>query len=179
MKFVDKVVRVLQIILIIYFWSWALIWLSVQADRKAERDMNLADRTVIFLSDVPKRVKAWYTVTAAKREPQEIVLDPELEIHQLGKLQNCSSLNNHLYLLHYRYLGEHTGKVLLQNIKSGEVAKSWDIPLERIYRDLQRLRKKFAADYADKSSPVRMAPAIANNTRPSRSAHLSWRTIRP
>lgn len=127
------------------------------------RDTNLADRTVIFLSDVPERVKTWYAVKSTNREHQEILLEPELEIQQLGKLQNCSSLNDHLYLLHYRYLGKHTGKVWLQNIKSGDVAKSWDIPLAEIFRDLQDLKREFAADYADESSPVHMAPSVPNN----------------
>ena len=163
MKFIDHVFRVLRVILIIYFWSWALIWFSIQADRKAIRDTNIADRTAIFLGEVPDRVKGWYSVTSTNREHQEILLDPKREIQQLGKLQNCSRLNDHLYLLHYRYLGNHTGKVLLQNIKSGEVAKSWDIPLKRIFRDLQHLKRKFAADYADESSPVHMAPSVANS----------------
>ena len=162
MKFVDRVVRVLQVVLIICFWSWGLIWLSIRAEQKSKLDRNVVDRTVVFLSDVPERLKAWYSVASTNREPQQILLDPELEIQQLGQLKDCSSLNDHLYLLHYRYLGQHTGKVLLQNIKTGEVAKSWDIPLKRIFRDLQKLKKEFIAGLADGKMPFYLRPAARN-----------------
>ena len=108
MKFdFDQAIRYLRIALILFFCSWGLIWFSIRADRTAKMDRNVVERAVSSARDVPGIVKRWITATSAGLEHQEIVLDPELDLAPLGKLQNCPGLNDHLYLLHYRFEGGH------------------------------------------------------------------------
>ncbi len=160
---IDRMIRFLRIALILVFWSWALIWFSIRADRKEKIDRNFADNLVVFLRGIPRTVEQWFIVASANREHQEVLLDPELDIGKLGKLQHCSSLNDHLYLLHYRYEGEHNGKVYLQNIKTGEVAKTWDIPLQEIFKDLQELKRELLAGFAKETIPLNVSPMVTNN----------------
>ncbi len=42
----------------------------------------------------------------------------------------------------------------LQNIKSGEMVKSWDIPLKEIFDDLQDLKRDLTAGFAERTIPV-------------------------
>ncbi len=159
----DKLVRYLQITLILFFWSWGLIWFSIRAEKREDRENNIAEKAVVFAGKVPGIVKKWIKTTSSKREHQEILLDPELEIAPLGMLQNCHSLSNNLYLLHYRYEGNNNGRVYLQNIKTGETAKKWDIPLKEIFKDLQHLNRELLADYTKKKVSMDMTSRVANN----------------
>lgn len=159
----DRTIRHLRIALSLVFWSWGLVWFSIRAERKAEIDRNTAERLVVSLREVVSTVRHWFSVISTGREHQEILLDPELALGQLGKLQNCPGLNDHLYLLHYRYEGEHNGKVYLQNIKTGEVARTWDIPLQEIFKDLRELRKELLAGFAKEAIPLNVTSRIANN----------------
>lgn len=159
----DRGVRRLRIALILMFWSCGLIWYSIRADRRAEIDRSLTERLVVFVCGVPGMVKDWYKVASAGREHQELLLDPKLDIYKLGQLDHCPAVDERLYLLHYRYEGDHKGKVYLQNIKTGEVARTWDIPLETVLEDLEQLRQELAAGFREKAIPINMAPGITRN----------------
>ncbi|MEO1528405.1 MAG: arylsulfotransferase family protein [Planctomycetota bacterium] len=160
---IDKVVRVLQRLLLALFCCWGLVWFSVRAERKPKIKRNVLEKSVVYAATIPWVVKNWVQVTTAGREHQERPLTPSADLLPIGELQEIESLADHYYLLHYRYLGGQTGEVYLQNIKTGDVAKEWTIPLPQIHRDLQSLKSDLADDYAKGQIPVDLADKVTNS----------------
>lgn len=136
----DKVVKAMQIVLLIFFAAWFVSWFSIKAERRGEFDRNIAERTVVALRDAPRTVEEFLRLAAGGKEHQEIVLDKETDALALGSLNEIEAVPENLYLLHYRFEGGNSGTVFLQNIKNGEVAKSWTIPLSEVFQDLQETK---------------------------------------
>lgn len=159
----DRIIRRLQIVLILLFWSLGLIWYAIKAERVPEADRNGVERAVVFVRDIPRNVEEWFTVTSSPTEHQEKVLDPDLDIRPIGKLQEYSNVPDELYLLHYRYEGDNKGNVYLQNIKTGEIAKTWHIPLKEVLHDLQELDRQLMTGFRNGSIPLNMTSRVAKN----------------
>ncbi|MEL6107924.1 MAG: arylsulfotransferase family protein [Planctomycetota bacterium] len=160
---IDRTVRVLQRCLIVLFCCWGLVWFSVRAERKSEFERNILEKSVVYTATIPWVVKNWVQLTLAGREHQERLLTPSTDLVPIGELQDVEELNDHYYLLHYRYLGQHAGRVYLQNIKTGEVAREWEVPLSQIHRDLQALKKRLNTDFAGGQIPVNLAQKVTNS----------------
>ena len=115
------------------------------------------------MRSVPSIVLSWLRSVSREEEDQEIRIDPELNLPRLGALQGFDAVDADLYLLHYRYEGGEKGKVLLQNIKSGGISMSWEIPLETIHKDLVMLNQDLKEKYLDGRVPVDLTIRVANN----------------
>ena len=159
----DAAIRRLRLALIVLFCSWGLIWYSIKADHTTEEERDVAQRVVVFVRDTPGIMKKWFAETFSPTEHQENSLNPDLDIRPIGGLQELASVPENLYLLHYRYESENNGRVLLQNIKTGNIAKTWEIPLEAVFKDLQKLRRELTSRYRDRQIAVNIGTEIARS----------------
>jgi len=135
----DKFIKILRIVLGLFIFTWVVIWYSARAQRKKESSRNLIMSTVLSLAEAPGKVKAYFQNAD---DHLEKFIEPSDNLYEIGKLPDNSYLDESHYLLRYQYLGENTGKVLLQNIKNGDVAISWDIPLSLIMKDVESIEKE-------------------------------------
>jgi len=142
----DKFIKILRIILVLFIFTWIIIWYSPRAAKKLRNSRNLIERSVFSLSAAPGKVKR-YIKTFTDDEHMEKSIEPSDDLYELGKLPDNSYLDETHYLLHYRYLGEKTGAVLLQNIKNGEIAWTWEISLSDIMKDFMILEKELDKKY--------------------------------
>jgi hypothetical protein len=160
----DRLMRYVLVFLVLFFWSWGLTWYSIRAEKRPETQRNFVQRGMVFLCAVPRIVIDWFDITFVdQREHQEKLLDLQDNVCELGALQDCTSLNDNLYLLHYRFEGKHKGKVLLKNIKTGEVAKRWDIPLQEIFCDKKRVKSELTSGCRNGLIPLDGVIRLANS----------------
>lgn len=139
----DKFIKILRIVLILFIAAWILMWYARRAEILSMRDRNFVESTVISLCKVPGIVEDYFL----GKDPYKRSLKQSKELYELGKLPADSYMDDSYHLLYYSYLGGKKGKVFLRNIKNGEVAFSWKIPLDRIMEDTEGLDKKLSTKY--------------------------------
>ncbi|QDT89834.1 arylsulfotransferase family protein [Gimesia algae] len=159
----DQAIRVLRRLLALFFCLWGLVWLSIRAVEKQPNDRNVLDKGLLAAASVPETVKLWFSVKSTGLEHQEFVMNTEPGLARLGELSDIQYLNNHLYLLYYRYEGTDKGSVYLQNIKTGEVAHTWHVPLRKIFEDIQGLKQDVKADFEAQEISVSLHKRLPNN----------------
>ena len=158
----DKFIKVLRVILILIFLSWGISWLSVKAHHKDIRKRNSIENIIIEAGNLPGTIKKWYK--AKYKEPeQSIDITLSENLYKIGNFPSNSKVNDSIYLLYYKYLGKEKGKVYLQNIKNGDIAFSWDIPLREIMNDLKKIDKNLNYLYYTDSLPINMSLKIKKN----------------
>ena len=111
------------------------------------------------MNETPHIIKEWLF----SPEIQSASIKNTEGVSQIGKLSDVNGLSDSLYMLHYNYLGESNGKVFLQNIKTGDVAYNWDIPLQEIMNDLDTIKKDLQEKYIQGQVPLLLLYKIANN----------------
>ncbi|HBL46597.1 MAG TPA: hypothetical protein DDZ90_24740, partial [Planctomycetaceae bacterium] len=159
----DQAIRVLRRLLVLFFCLWGLVWLSIRAVEKQPNDRNVVDKGLLAAASVPETVKLWLSVKSTGLEHQEFVMNTDPDLARLGELSDIQDLSNYLYLLYYRYEGADEGSVYLQNIKTGEVAHTWHVPLRKIFEDIQRLKQEVKADFEAKEISVSLHKRLPNN----------------
>ena len=156
---IDRIIKIVRTLLLLFFYSWALIWFSINAYKKEARKRNKGDKLAIQMNETPHIIKEWLF----SPEIQSASIKNTEGVSQIGKLSDVNGLSDSLYMLHYNYLGESNGKVFLQNIKTGDVAYNWDIPLQEIMNDLDTIKKDLQEKYIQGQVPLLLLYKIANN----------------
>ncbi|MEM6655782.1 MAG: arylsulfotransferase family protein, partial [Planctomycetota bacterium] len=157
----DPLIRGLRYGLLLFFYTWAVVWFGVRAAERPDIKRSAADRLAVSARrSVTTMAKV---VRGSQREHLEKRLQDDDQHYAIGELGGVDGLDERLYLLHYRYLGGDLGKVLLQCIKTGEVAKEWRVPLPRVFDDLVALKKKLATGFREGRVPVDQASGVAKS----------------
>ncbi len=159
---IDKFIKGLRIILILIFFVWGVSWISVKAHHKELKDRNFIEKLVVDAGNYPPLIRQWFNERFNKTvKAHKIALDENT--YRIGEFPKDSKINDSLFLLYYNYLGDNKGKVFLKNIKSGETAYSWNIPLERIIEDLNKLSSGLSEKYFNDSLSVNLSLKIKKN----------------
>jgi hypothetical protein len=155
----DRFIIILRYILIIFLVAWLLIWFSIRADKRGVNGNGL-ERAVVALAKSPYIVKRYIQNLDRLEKPINIQDD----VFKLGYVPDKFRTNDQVYLLHYRYFGDDSGKVICQNIETGQVFYQWDIPLTSILDDLEYLKSEIVEKYLSKFSNLDNAFHIAQTT---------------
>ena len=94
-------------------------------------ERGFAERTVVQLRDVPNTVREFVMLRSSDTDLPEFVLDGTKSVFPIGELQSIAEVPDNLYLLYYRFEGGDSGTVYLKNVRNGEVARKWRIPLQK------------------------------------------------
>ena len=135
----DKLIKGLRIVLIGFFVLWLVIWFSIRAFKLSEiegKDLGPVGTLVTGLYQTPYLIKKYF-----KRSLQAVEVEKKDDLFEIGKLTHLDNVYDSIYILHNKYIDENTTNVFLQNIKTGEVAFSWTIPLDMVVRDLDFIRE--------------------------------------
>ncbi len=130
----DRVVRVLRVVLVLLFMLWGAIFFSIRAERKKASDRTRVDKALVFMYKTPFVIERWLL----HREHQKIETEMAEDIRPIGQVDGADSA---LYLLHYLYQGGDRGQVRLQQVNGGTIAMKWDIPLPMMMVDLDSIRR--------------------------------------
>jgi hypothetical protein len=136
----DRFIKILRIVLIVFIITWVMIWYTGLALKKTERERNLIERALVAFSEAPELAKRYLK---EKNDYLEKPILHDAQLGLLGNLKGVSCLNDTYYLLHYRYLGKNSGEVWLQNIINGEIAWRWIIPLKEVMGDVKSMDRDF------------------------------------
>jgi len=135
----DKLIKGLRIVLIGFFALWVVVWFSIRAFKLKEiegKDIGLLGSLVTGLHETPYLIKKYF-----KRSLQAVEIDKKDNLFEIGKLSHLDNVSDSIYILHNKYIDENTANVLLQNIKTGDIAFSWTIPLDMVMSDLDLIRE--------------------------------------
>jgi len=136
----DKIIKIVRAILVTFFLVWAIIYFSISAFTKKDKDnVGSINKFIVELYKTPKEIKKWYK-EGVKKPYQAVEIENEKDLNIIGRMSSIPNLNDSTYLLYYKFRDELTSKVILQNIKSGEIEKTWTIPLELVKNDLDLIR---------------------------------------
>jgi hypothetical protein len=158
----DKAIKILRIVFIGFFILWGIIWFSIRADRMPIMSMTDIDRIIVFLANTPREVKEFLLETGKDDHLEKPIHDIG-KLCAIGKFPQDVSINQNLYLLHYRYMGGSIGNVLLQNIKTGEIAFQWTIPLKRIMKDINEIEDGIKNKYREGAFPLDLGMFFPKN----------------
>ncbi len=137
----DNFIKYLRKTLLIFFITWGVIWLSMRAFNKVSKgDQGVFNRVLVELYRAPYNIKLWYNENFLN-EFQSTDVKPSDNIKPLGMFYDNDKVKDSIYLLHSVYHDQNNTKVLLQNIKTGTIEKSWNISLEVIRKDFDSIRK--------------------------------------
>lgn len=123
---------------------WVMLWYSVNAVNKLARERNWIERTLVTFSEAPEQAKRYLK---EKNDYLEKPIRHDDQLHLLGDLKGASCLDESYYLLHYRYLGHRKGEVWLQNIRNGEIAWRWSMPLAEIMHDVEQMDRELSGRF--------------------------------
>ena len=158
----DKFIKILRIILVLIFLSWGISWISVRGHYKELKDRNIVESLVVEAGNLPSVLKQWFIANYKKPE-QAIEIKRIKDLYRIGEFPKNSTISDSIHLLYYKYLGGDKGKVYLQNIKNGDIAYSWDIPLSKIMDDQKKIEKNLKEKYYKDSIPVLLSAEIRKN----------------
>ena len=159
---IDKFIKGLRIVMILIFFAWGVSWISVKAHHKELRKRNFIENMVVEAGNLPAIIRQWFKAINGNPEiSKKIKISKEL--YKIGEFPKKSVINDSLYLLYYKYIGNNNGKVYLQNIKHGDTAFTWDIPFIEIMDDLNRIDKYLKNQYLTDSLPLNLSLKIKKN----------------
>ncbi|MCF8370840.1 MAG: arylsulfotransferase family protein [Bacteroidales bacterium] len=156
----DKFIRILRVALLLFIFTWVVIWYTGRVQKSDKKSRNLIERTVRRLAYMPELVILYFQET---EEHFEKIIEPNNDLYEIGKLPDNSGVDESYYLLHYRYMGDKTGYVYLQNIKNGEIAYSWKIPLRKLMMDTKATRKELFNKYKNGQIAVDFSASSPKN----------------
>ncbi len=138
----DKFVKILRIILVLFFLIWIISWSSIRAFKSVEKgDSGLYNKIIVELHNTPYAIRKWFRDIDKVEIPHlSFDIDSETDALEIGKGNHLNNVNDDIYLLHSSNINNSTIQILLQNIKTGEVAQKWTIPLNEIMPDLDSIR---------------------------------------
>lgn len=158
----DTFIKILRISLILFILTWFVIWFSIRSDRKQLNETNQIDRIIVSLSKIPFEIKQYFQMMS-EDDHLEKPINITADLYEVGKLQEKSYLDDSHYLLYYRYLGGNSGQVQLQNIKNGDVAMTWDIPLEEMMDDIKAIESELTEMYMEGEYPLEICKFFSKN----------------
>jgi len=158
----NKLIKIIRIVIIAIFLFWGTSYISIKGYKKEVKHRSFLEKTAIEAYELPAVLKYWVKTNFMKPE-QAIDVEKEQNLYQIGKFPENSKVDNTLYLLYYKYLGEDKGKVFLQNIKNGDIAFSWDIPLNKIMDDLKEIDKDLIAKYYNDELSLNLTTRVRKN----------------
>ena len=161
---IDFFIKIVRFIIILIFLFGFVSYLGIKAFQKEERDRSFLDNLSIKSYELPKLLKTYLKVNFKKHE-QAIEINDTLNLYAIGNLPKNSSINDSLSMLYYKFLGNEKGKIYMQGIKNGDVYYSWDIPLNVIMSDLNKIRDELNLDYFNKERPINLSTRIKRNYR--------------
>jgi hypothetical protein len=57
---IDRIIKIVRTLLLLFFYSWALIWFSINAYKKEPRKRNKGDKLAIQMNETPHIIKNGY-----------------------------------------------------------------------------------------------------------------------
>ena len=158
----NKIIKIVRIVLISIFLFWGVSYISINGYKKEIKQRNFIEKMATNAFELPAILKYW-AKTNFKKPQQAIDLELTGDLYEIGKFPSNSKVNDSIYLLYYKYLGEDKGKVFLQNVKNGDVAFSWDIPLSEIMNDLKGIDKDLITKYYNDELSINLTTRVRKN----------------
>jgi outer membrane protein assembly factor BamB len=135
----DKIIRIVRTVLIIFFIVWIIVWYSIRSFNHSKgKDYSLLNKVVVELYKTPGLIKDWFKEDI--KFSQAIKIKNSNDLFQTGNLKNNSKIPDSIYLLFSKSLDKSNAQVLLENIKTGKIIKSWSISLDLIMKDFDSTR---------------------------------------
>ncbi|MCA0931075.1 arylsulfotransferase family protein [Lutimonas saemankumensis] len=158
----DRIIRILRVLLLLILFFIGISYFSIKGFEKQYHNRNILEKTAVKANELPRLMKSWYISTFVRPE-QAIEIDKREDLRQIGKFSDNSKVSDSLFFLFYKYLGDKSGKVYLQNIKNGEIKYSWDIPMELIMNDLINIDNEIQNKFYNGSFPLNFTKKVKKN----------------
>ena len=160
----DNIIKVIRIILVLIFLFLGVSYITYIGTNKELKNRNFIEDITVNSSQIPSILKEWIRVNFIRQE-QAIEVQKTSDLYRIGEFPEKVNINDSIYLLYYKYLGDENGKVYLQNIKNGNIAFTWDIPLDKIMDDLIGVNKGLKDDYFNDKLAINVSTLVKNNLR--------------
>ena len=149
----DKFIKILRVLLVLFFLIWAISWSSIRAYKSVDKENSgLYNKIMVELYNTPYSIRQWFRKKTIS-PPNSHKIDTVKNVFKIGEADSLKITNDSPYLLHYTSGTNSTGEVLLQNIKTGEVSKRWNVPLDEIMTDSDSIRSLLEESYLDGNTP--------------------------
>lgn len=158
----DKIIKTIRIILIFFFIIWLIIWFSIRAYNLKiieNKNVDIFSNAAIELYQTTNQVKKYF-----KKLPQAVKIEKSESLMKIGELSKFQNINDSIYILHSKSIDNSNVRVLLQNIKTGEIALSWNISLKLIISDLDSVRQELRKESLAMRIPEKTDHLIPKNT---------------
>ena len=140
-----------------------VVWFSIRAFKSSEtigEDLGPLDSFVTGLYETPYLIKKYF-----KKSFQAVEVKREDDLFEIGKLSHLDHISDSIYILHSKYINETEVNVLLQNIKTGEIALTWVIHLDNIMQDLDSVSLELDKKSAKGIGPKKLNSKISKSSR--------------
>jgi hypothetical protein len=107
---------------------------------------------MVELYNTPYSIRRWFRSKTIS-PPNSQKIDTVKNVFKIGEANSLKIVNDSLYLLHYTSGINSTGEILLKNIKTGEVSKRWNVPLNEIMMDSDSIRSLLEESYLTGNTP--------------------------
>lgn len=139
----DKFIKILRIILVLFFLLWAMSWSSIRAYKSVKEGNSdkIYNKFLVELYNTPYTIRQWLRSNTIS-PPNTLKIDSVKGVFKIGKIHSSKVINDSVYLFHYTNGKNSSGQLVMQNIKSGAIEKKWQIPLNEILIDLDSIREE-------------------------------------
>lgn len=158
----DNLIKIFRIILILFFLFLGITYFGIAGYKNEIKERNIVQNMAVNTFETSLIVLNWIK-GRYRHHLLSIKIEKTEDLYKIGGFPINSSINDSLYLLYYKYLGDENGKVYLQNIKNGDIAFSWDIPLSKIMDDLKKIDENLKDKYFKDSLSIYLTSQIKKN----------------
>ena len=159
----DKFVKILRTILVTFFLFWLISWFSIRAFNKVEGgNAKIYNKIMVEFYNIPYEIRNWF-------KSKEVLPNNAIEVkgvdslRVIGKANDLEYVGDSLFLLHTSFVNKTSSEILLQNIKTGEVARKWTIPLDIVLADYDTMRSIFDKSNLNKKLSEEMQKSFPND----------------
>jgi len=159
----DKFVKILRVILVLFFLIWLMSWSSIRAYKFVERgNPGYYNQMIVELYNTPYEIRRWFHKNTT-RPHLGIQIDSVKAVLKIGEAGHLSLINDSIFLLHYRLINKSSSEILLQNIKTGEIAQKWIVPVDEIMIDSDSIREQLEKSYVNGNTPKDLNLEVPQN----------------
>ena len=139
----DKFIKILRVILVLFFLIWIISWSSIRAFKVVEKGgSGLYNKIMVELYNTPYEIRKWFRSKEILPHNAKKIKGID-SLQEIGKTNDLKYIGDSIFLLHTSFVNNTTSEILLQNIKTGEVTRKWTIPLDKVLADIDTIRSIF------------------------------------
>lgn len=167
----DKFIKILRVLLVLFFLTWAISWSSIRAYKLVEKGKSgMYSKIIVELYNTPYSIRRWFRSKTIS-PPNSLKIDTVNKAFKIGEADSLKIVNDSIYLFHFTNGTNSNSQILMQNIKSGAIEKKWKIPLDKILIDLDSIREMLDNSYLNGQAVKNLNLEIPKRTDEISSQH--------